>query len=298
MRRAALITSVLLCAAGAPASAHGAPNHGAADHGAGHGPGAATGTHSVAIANRAFSPARITALVGDSVSWRNDDLMIHNVTASAAAIASGTLNRGSRFTHRFGDAGAYPYVCTIHPFMQGRVDVHPALLEVASSSVLAGGEVPVHGRTVPGGDVTIEQRAAGAGAFTPLITLRADATGAFHGAVRPQATTAYRAVNDRGASPAVTVTVAAALRVTVTARRGDKFTKVDVRAPGGSGATATLQLYSRERFSWFDRRRHRLGATGRTVFRLRPGLRYHARVVVSGHDGVVLGTSRSVKLPR
>ena len=297
MRRAVLLTSVALWAAGAPAIAHGA-----SDHGAGHGPsgdpGATTGTHAVTIANRAFSPARVTALLGDSVSWRNDDLMIHNVTASASAIASGTLDRGSRFTHSFADAGAYPYVCTIHPFMRGQVDVHPALLQVASSSVMTGREVAIHGRTLPDGVVTIEQQAAGASAFTPVSTLTADATGAFHGTVRPQATTAYRAVGERGASPAVTVTVASELRVTVTARRGKRFTRVRVKAPGAGGATATLQLYSRERFSWLDRQRRRLGADGGTVFRLRSGLRYHARVVVTGADGVVLGTSRSVKLPR
>ena len=296
MRRAVLLISVAL-AAGAPATAHGVPDHGAG-HGSADGSDAATGTHAVTIADRAFSPARVTALLGDSVSWRNDDLMIHNVTASAAGIASGRLDRGARFTHRFADAGAYPYVCTIHPFMKGQVDVHPALLQAASDSVMAGREVAIHGRTTPHGVVTIEQQAAGAPAFTPVSTLRADATGSFHGTVGPEATTAYRAVGERGASPAVTVTVVSELRVTVTARRGERFTKVRVKAPGAGGATAKLPIYSSERFSWLDRQRRRLGADGRTVFRLRSGLRYHARVVVSSSDGVVLGTSRSVKLPR
>ena len=297
MRRVLLLTLAVLAATGLPASAQAASDHGAGHGGAGE-PPAATGTHSVDIANRAFAPARLAVLSGDSVEWRNHDLMLHNVTASQAGLASGALSRGERYTHRFTAAGAYPYVCTLHPFMQGRVDVHPALLEAAPSSVVAGRDVAVHGRTAPGSVVTVEQRPAGAEAFAPVSTLDADASGAFHGRVRPQTTTAYRAVADGGASPEVTVTVAAELRVRVTARRGKRYTTVRVRAAGAGRATATLQLYSRERFAWRNRRRRPVSDGGGAVFRLRPGLRYHARVVVSGSDGAILGTSRSVKLPR
>lgn len=295
MRRTALLIAATLSIAGAPAAAHGASEHGAG-HGATGDP-AATGTHPVAIAKRAFAPARVTALEGDTVDWRNEDFMIHNVSAAAGAIFSGGLGRGERFAHRFSDAGSYPYLCTIHPFMTGQVDVHPALLEAASSSALAGQEVALHGRA-PAGPVTIEQQVAGAPGFTPVATLLADSAGRFHGDVRPEATTAYRAVGVRGASPPVTVAVASQLRVALTVRRSGRVTKLRVTARGAGGAAATLQLYSRERFMWRDRRRGRLDAAGRTTFRLRAGLRYHARVVVSGDDDAVLGTSRTVKLPR
>ena len=295
MRRTATLLSAVLLAA-APTTAHGAGEHGA-DQGAGE-PAAGTGTHAVAIAGRAFTPARVTALEGDSLDWRNNDLMVHNVSASGGAIFSGSLSRGERFVHRFSDAGAYPYLCTIHPFMTGQVDVHPALLEAAAGSVVAGQAVELHGRAPAGGAVTIEQRVGGASGFTPVAGMQADSAGRFQGTVRPQATTAYRAVGPRGASPAVTVTVASHLSVSLTARRRGRFTLVRVTARGAGGATATLQLYSRERFTWLDRRRGRLDAHGRRTFRVRAGLRYHARVVVSGADGVALGTSRSVRLPR
>lgn len=296
MRRTALLISAALSMGGAPAAAYGASEHGAGHGGTGE-PAIATGTHSVAIANRAFAPTRVTALEGDTVDWRNHDLMVHNVSASAGAVFSGPLARGQRFAHRFPDAGSYPYLCTLHPFMTGQVDVHPALLEAASSSALSGQSVALHGRA-PGGPVTIEQQAAGAPGFTPVATVVADSAGRFHGEVRLEATTAYRAVGVRGASPPVTVVVASQLRVGLTVRASRRVTRLRVIAAGAGGATATLQLYSRERFMWRDRRRGRLDAGGRTTFRLRAGLRYHARVVVSDDAGVALGTSRTVKLPR
>lgn len=296
MRRAVLLTSAILFGV-APATARAASEHGAG-HGSTGDPAADTGTHAVTIANRAFSPVRVTALEGDSVDWRNSDLMVHDVSLSGGVVSSGALSRGGSFSHRFAQAGSHPYLCTIHPFMTGQVDVHPALLQVASGSVLAGREVALHGRTVGGGTVTIEQKTGGSAAFTAVASLQADSAGRFHGTVRPQASSDYRAVGVRGASPAVTVTVASRLRVTLTARRSGRFTQVRVTAPGAGRATATLQLYSRERFTWLDRRRGRLDAAGHATFRLRAGLRYHARVVVSSPDGTALGTSRAVKLPR
>ena len=297
MRRATLMITAVLAGAAVPASAQAARDSGAG-HGAPGEPAATAGSHAVAIANRAFAPARVTALEGDTVQWRNEDLMVHNVSAAGGAIFSGALSRDGRFSHRFAEAGPYPYLCTLHPFMTGRVDVHAALLEGPSSPVPAGHEVALRGRTAAGGAVTIEQQPTGAPGFTAVSSTQADAAGTFRGTVRPQATTAYRAVSARGASPAVTVTVAARLRVRVTVRRARSFTRVGVAAAGAGGAKATLQLYSRERFTWLDRRRGRLDGAGRATFRLRAGLRYHARVVVATSDGTVLGTSRSVKLPR
>ena len=297
MRRATLMTTVVLAAAVGPGSAHAAPHHGGGQGSSGE-PAAAAGSHAVAIANRAFAPGRVTALEGDTVEWRNEDFLVHNVSAAGGAIFSGALSRDGRFSHRFTETGPYPYLCTLHPFMTGRVDVHAALLQGPSSPVLAGHEVALHGRTAAGAAVAIEQQPAGAPGFTAVSSTHADAAGGFHGTVRPQATTTYRAVSPRGASPAVTVTVAERLQVRLTARRARGVTRVRVSAPGAGGAKATLQLYSRERFTWLDRRRGRLDAAGRATFRLRARLRYHARVVITTADGTVLGSSRSVKLPR
>ena len=292
------MTCAILAAAAWPAGAQ-AQEHGSG-HGGGHEPPEATGSHLIAIANRAFSPARVTALAGDSVTWRNDDFVTHDATGSGGLPASGPLTRGQRFTQTFADVGSHPFICTFHPFMQGRIDVHAALLTAASSSVLTGEEIALHGRAAAIGDpVVLEAQPAGAAGFTPVTTVAPGADGAFHAAVRPSGTTTYRAVTTAGASPPVTVSVTSKLRVRLSARRTRRFTRLRVAAPGAGAATATIQLYSRERFSWIDRRHRRLDEKGRAAFRLPAGLRYHARAVVTRADGgVILGVSARVKLPR
>ena len=298
MRRATLMASVILATAGGPASAYGGGGDHGAGHGGGGGPAAAPGTQSVKIVNRAYSPARLNVLVGESVAWRNEDYVVHNVSLADGAIFSGPMNRGGRFSHRFAEAGAYPFLCTLHPFMTGQVGVHAALLEAAAATVLTGHEVELHGRAPAGSQLTIEQRPSGASAFTAVTSVQAGADGGFHAKVRPQSTTAYRAVSAAGASPAVTVTLASRLDVRLVVRESRRFTRVRVSAAGAGGARATLQLYSRERFSWKDRRRARLDAAGRASFRLPAGLRKRARVVITSADGVELGMSRSVRLSR
>jgi plastocyanin len=67
-----------------------------------------------------FHPATLSGPVGRTVTWRNDDTVDHNVTAT----------KGGRFHSRaFGAGGTYrftpertgvvDYVCTLHPGMNG-----------------------------------------------------------------------------------------------------------------------------------------------------------------------------------
>lgn len=292
------MTCAILAAGAWPAAAQGQ------EHASGHGghrePPEATGSHLIAIANRAYSPARLTALAGDSVTWRNDDFVTHDATDPGGLPASGPLTRGQRFTQTFADVGSHPFICTFHPFMQGRIDVHAALLTAASSSVLTGEAIELHGRAAAtAGPVVLEAEPAGAAGFTPVTTVSPGADGAFHAALRPSSSTTYRAVTTAGASPPVTVIVTSKLRARLSARRAGRFTRLRVAAPGAGAANATIQLYSRERFSWIDRQHRRLDAHGRATFRMRAGLRYHARAVITRADGgATLAVSARVKLPR
>jgi len=297
MRRAVVAISVLLGVAAAPAGAWGqqhAPGHGSPAVGS----PTTDSSHTVAIARRAYSPARTSALTGDTVTWRNDELLIHNVSIPAGTIFSGSLERGDRFSHRFETPGSYPFRCTLHPFMTGQVDVHGALLEVDSGSVLSGQPVELHGRAAGGAQVMIERQSAGEADFKPLLTLRADDQGHFRAEILPTHSSSYRAVSEAGTSPVVAVAVASELRIRVDLHRGSRYTRVRVAAPGAGEAVATLQLYSRERFSWKDRERRHLDGKGNAAFRLRPSMRYHARVIVTRPDGDLLATSGRFKLPR
>jgi hypothetical protein len=75
----------------------------------------------VTIPAKLFSPAQVTIAPGDSVTWRNGDFAVHDVRGPG--FASPPINRFGVFTQRFDTPGTYTYVCSLHPFMTGSVNV-------------------------------------------------------------------------------------------------------------------------------------------------------------------------------
>jgi plastocyanin len=88
---------------------------------------------SVSIINGAFDPsssqhfvpATLTVVIGvnNTVSWANDDSIIHTVTGNNGGFNSGLLNTGNSWSYTFTTPGTYQYHCAIHPFMTGTVVV-------------------------------------------------------------------------------------------------------------------------------------------------------------------------------
>ncbi len=85
--------------------------------------GAGAITYDVAIPGTFYAPSKLVVLVGDTVTWTNHDASTHTVTASGA-FDSGFLGHEQSFSRTFDTEGSYRYVCTIHRFMQGEVDVY------------------------------------------------------------------------------------------------------------------------------------------------------------------------------
>jgi plastocyanin len=77
----------------------------------------------VSIVFRAYQPAQLTVLAGQTVTWRNSGLGPHTVTADAGQFDSGTLQAGAAFSYVFSAPGTYPYSCLVHPTMHGSVVV-------------------------------------------------------------------------------------------------------------------------------------------------------------------------------
>jgi plastocyanin len=96
-------------------------------------------THAVTISDFAFSPATLTITAGDTVTWTNDDPIVHTATSATGAFDSGDLAEGASFSVTFTTPGTYDYVCTPHPTMTGRIVVQAA---VAAPSPAGGGQVP------------------------------------------------------------------------------------------------------------------------------------------------------------
>jgi plastocyanin len=80
-------------------------------------------TDAVAIADFAFSPERVAAAAGTTVTWTNGDGFAHSVVATDDSFRSEDLNPDDTFPHTFSEPGTYRYMCGIHNSMTGSVTV-------------------------------------------------------------------------------------------------------------------------------------------------------------------------------
>jgi plastocyanin len=77
----------------------------------------------VKIDNFSFGPADLTVPVGTTVTWTNRDDIPHTVVSTEKMFKSKVLDTDEKFSFTFSKAGTYPYFCSIHPKMTGKVIV-------------------------------------------------------------------------------------------------------------------------------------------------------------------------------
>lgn len=72
-----------------------------------------------------YSPPTITVVIGknNTVTWVNNDIAPHTVTADDGSFNSGNMNPGDTWTHVFTTPGTYTYHCIYHPWMHGTIIV-------------------------------------------------------------------------------------------------------------------------------------------------------------------------------
>ena len=80
-------------------------------------------TAEVKIDNFSFGPTAITVGVGTTVTWTNRDDIPHTVVSNDKVFKSKVLDTDEKFSYTFTKAGEYPYFCSIHPKMTGKVVV-------------------------------------------------------------------------------------------------------------------------------------------------------------------------------
>jgi plastocyanin len=78
-------------------------------------------SHTIAIDSIRYQPESLTVTVGDSVVWVNQDPFPHTVTSAAAGFDSHTIDAGKSWTYTATRRGDFPYTCTFHPMMKGRL---------------------------------------------------------------------------------------------------------------------------------------------------------------------------------
>ena len=77
----------------------------------------------VKIDNFVFGPGTLTVPVGATVTWTNKDDIPHTTVSTDGVFKSKVMDTDEKFSYTFAKAGTYPYYCTIHPKMTGKVVV-------------------------------------------------------------------------------------------------------------------------------------------------------------------------------
>ncbi|HSJ36361.1 MAG TPA: cupredoxin family copper-binding protein, partial [Acidimicrobiia bacterium] len=72
-----------------------------------------------------YSVNVITVKAGTTVTWTNQDNMMHTVTAVDGSFDSGFMDAGQTWSHTFDEPGEYEYFCSPHPWMRAKVIVEP-----------------------------------------------------------------------------------------------------------------------------------------------------------------------------
>jgi plastocyanin len=80
-------------------------------------------TAEVKIDNFSFGPAAIAVSVGTTVTWINRDDIPHTVVSTEKVFKSKVLDTDEKFSYTFTKPGEYPYFCSIHPKMTGKIVV-------------------------------------------------------------------------------------------------------------------------------------------------------------------------------
>jgi len=79
------------------------------------------GKNTTIIKNFSYSPEVLNIKVGETVTWFNEDGVVHTVRSDI--LKSQNLKNGDIYKYKFDKAGTYEYTCSIHPYMRGKVIV-------------------------------------------------------------------------------------------------------------------------------------------------------------------------------
>ena len=81
-------------------------------------------TIQVTIDKLVFTPAEVSAKMGDTIEWINDDALVHTATATNGDW-NVNIQAGQRGQVVMKKPGAAEYYCKLHPNMRGRIVVAP-----------------------------------------------------------------------------------------------------------------------------------------------------------------------------
>jgi predicted GH43/DUF377 family glycosyl hydrolase len=248
-------------------------------------------------------------------------------TQGATAISSysftwgdGTVGTGAQAaataTHTYASSGIYTATVTVRDAdgttatAAQQVTVSPAppppTLTLAASrtkvvfgkAVTLSGLLSQSGAALAGQSVALAKQPLGASAFTQFSTLTTDTSGAYSKTSKPKKQTVYEATAT-GVTPAPTVTVKVAQRLTLSVRRkGGKVYLKGRLAPKKRHRLIVILVKRGKRWKRLVRVRTSKRSTFKAVRALKPGHAYKFRAKTHGRPGLLAGKSRIVRLKK
>ena len=87
-------------------------------------PAGGSGQQVQMVSGNEFQPKGIAVNVGETITWTNADSVPHNAVAKEGeGPKSELLPKGKTYSFTPDSAGRIEYVCTIHPGMEGTIEV-------------------------------------------------------------------------------------------------------------------------------------------------------------------------------
>lgn len=261
-------------------------------------------TKTVQIVKSGFTPSATTINVSDSVTWKNADIVNHQVVANDGSFASPVLKPGESYSQAFAKSGKVSYHDALFTARTGSVTVTaPAAtltLQAGATTVVYGDSTTVAGAVtnqLTNEPVNLTSQPFGKGTQS-ISTQTTQANGAFTFGVSPTIQTSYQAHWRTSASPSVSVNVAPRVgfgqsgrlyiaKVSSDIGYGGHFVWVQRKSPYGSFRNV---------------KRVYLGTASRATFRVNmPKGRSVLRLVLPASEagaGYVSGLSRQIPVKR
>jgi plastocyanin len=228
-------------------------------------------TRVVAIKPAGFSPVTRTIQTGDSIRWRNDDTVDHQVVADNGHFASPILKPRQTYTRLFNTAGTFRYRDALEPTERGTIFVQgpPPSVAIAASvpAVFYGAGLRLAGTISSGAanqDVSIWAQPFGQASYAKVVDLKTATGGVYDWTTVPQVLTNYQA--RWGARSSAIVAVGVRPRVTFI-RRSPWFV-TSVKA-GRSFAGRFVYVQRKSTLGqWVNRKKVVLGSSGARRFKM------------------------------
>jgi plastocyanin len=261
-------------------------------------------TKTVQIVKSGFTPSATTINVGDSVTWKNSDVVNHQVVANDGSFASPVLKPGESYSQTFAKSGKVSYHDALFTARKGTVTVNaPAAsvtLQAGATTVVYGNSTTVAGAVtnqLTNEPVNLTSQPYSKGTQS-IATQTTQANGAFSFGVSPTIQTSYVAHWRTAASPSVMVNVAPRVGFGQSGRLYVAKVSSDIGYAGHFVWVQRKAPYG----SFRNVKRIYLGAASRAVFRVTiPKGRSILRLVLPADQaglGYVSGLSRLIAVKR